>query len=121
MESEKSEFNVSLNHLNLLVHLEAQALDAAIGMRIQEWRHILAGMFRLVSIYMSEKQYNQLKDALFIITNKINKMNTQRFGMPTINPEIYDGLADFEVRVLRIAKEKGLISKMEEDAGSVLR
>lgn len=121
MESEKSEFNVAVSYLNTINTLQAYAADAAINMNIENWRHILAAIFRRVAPYMNPKDYDRLNKELSDISNLINKMNMQRFGLPKIPPEVYNRLSQFEVDVLMIAKAKGLISKMEEDAGSALR
>ncbi len=124
MENEKSEFNVAFSYLNTINLLQSLAAEAALEMNITYWRSLLGTIFRRVAPYMSEKEFPKYNTQFLDLSNEINNYEKKigkgsfKQGIPT---ELFNKLHDFEIAILRFAKNAELISKSRDEAGEALR
>jgi hypothetical protein len=120
-ERDKSEFNSSFSYLNRINVLFLTADENAMQLNMYNWYHALLALFRELSTEMNEEELNSFTKE----SDKINQLLMEHMsklsatGYADVNPQLYNSLHVYELKLRMIMKEAGLQQKVMED-GTVL-
>lgn len=108
---------MALNYLSRLNQLFYACDEAAMSLDIYSWYHSLLALFRELSTEMSDDEVKKMKQRGKDLSIKVNEfLATQQIqGSGEVDPELYDGLHDFELEIRNVLKTSGLQMKMKQD------
>lgn len=122
-QREQSEFNMAvawLNRLNLLFYAADQA---AIELDMYTWLHSLMALFRELSTEMKDQELATFKTAFSTLSTRINTLlqKQKRQGILSLPQDIHADLHDLEIKLRKIMKQAGLLTRVQDSASRALR
>lgn len=118
VDREVSEFNYALKYLDRINFLFYKTAICSMDLNAHGWFHALIALFRELSTHMKPEEIKWFNTE----KSKINKLLSQiRSPIAGIQPDLYDKLHDFEMKLRKIMKDAGLEGKSTDDPSMALR
>lgn len=114
---EKAEFNDALGYLTRINNLFYIADAASMNLNAYQWFHALMALYRELSTKMNQEELESLNTLRNKCAELVNKQlrNPRNIATNIMQPELYNELDKFELRLRKIYKDSGLEMKFSED------
>lgn len=122
-EGQLAEFNMAVSYLNRLNSLFYAADESAMNLDAYAWFHALMAIYRELSPLMDQKNLEEAENfrkKIHAMVAKALKLQKLR-GITQIDEDLYNELHEFEMKLRKVCKDKGLLMKMQEDARKALK
>lgn len=118
--TQKSEFNMAIEHLRTIRQLQNKADEASIMGDANLWSKLLLAIYREVSTYMKPEVKNYLTLTYIQPLERLLAQN-QQAKPGHINSALHTNLHNFDIALREVLDNGGLLTRYADDAMKALR